>query len=125
MIRLTLRRTVGVAPILALLAVATPVRAQGTQFGQNKVQYTDFQWEILKSEHFDNYFYPAESLATRDMSRLAERCYARHADEFRFAFNNDALIYYADQPDFEQTNVIGEQLQEGTGGCHRRASDCG
>ncbi len=25
-------------------------------------------------------------------------------------------IFYADHPDFEQTNVIGEQLEEGTGG---------
>ena len=85
-------------------------------FGRNKVQYETFPWKILKSEHFDNFFYPPESLIVNDAARMAERWYARHSDTFRHAFDRKSLVFYADHPDFEQTNVIGEQLEEGTGG---------
>jgi Tol biopolymer transport system component len=114
MTRLGLRWTVAIAPLLALV-VSIPASAQG-YFGRNKVQYETFDWKILKSEHFDNFFYPSESLMVRDAGRMAERWYARHSDTFRHAFDRKELVFYADHPDFEQTNVIGEQLEEGTGG---------
>jgi Tol biopolymer transport system component len=114
MARLRLRWAAAVAPLLVLL-VSFSAGAQG-QFGRNKVQYESFKWKILKSEHFDNFFYPAESVMVHDAGRMAERWYARHSDTFRHAFDRKSLIFYADQPDFQQTNVIGEQLDENTGG---------
>jgi hypothetical protein len=114
MTRLRLRPVVSIAPLLALV-FSTTVRAQ-EYFGRNKVQYESFNWRILKSEHFDNFFYPPESTIVHDAGRQAERWYARHSDTFRHAFDRKSLIFYADHPDFEQTNVIGEQLEEGTGG---------
>ena len=114
MIRLRLRLAVVLGPLLAL-AVSVPASAQD-YFGRNKVQYETFDWRILKSEHFDNFFYPPESLIVHDAARMAERWYTRHSDTFRHAFDRKSLIFYADQPDFEQTNVVGEQIEEGTGG---------
>ncbi len=114
MTRLRLRSVLSIAPLLALV-LSTSVRAQ-EYFGRNKVQYESFKWQILKSEHFDNFFYPPESTIVRDAGRQAERWYARHSDTFRHAFDRKSLVFYADHPDFEQTNVIGEQLEEGTGG---------
>ena len=114
MTRLRLRSAVSIAPLLALV-LSTTVNAQ-EYFGRNKVQYESFKWQILKSEHFDNFFYPPESTIVRDAGRQAERWYARHSDTFRHAFDRKSLVFYADHPDFEQTNVIGEQLEEGTGG---------
>ena len=104
--------------LLALLSlIAAPVsRATAQYFGRNKVQYEKFDWKILRSDHFDNFFYPSESLIVRDAGRMAERWYTRHSDTFRHAFDRKSLIFYADHPDFEQTNVIGEQLGEETGG---------
>src|SRR4051812_31886766 len=104
--------------LLAMLTlVAVPVSRAGAQyFGRNKVQYEKFNWKILRSDHFDNFFYPPESLIVHDAGRLAERWYARHSDTFRHAFDRKSLIFYADQPDFQQTNVITDQLEEGTGG---------
>ena len=103
--------------LLFSLAVVVPFSsAAGQYFGRNKVQYEQFQWKILRSDHFDNYFYPSESLIVRDAGRMAERWYTRHSETFRHAFDRKSLIFYADHPDFEQTNVIGEQLTEGTGG---------
>ena len=90
--------------------------ASHAQFGRNKVQYEKFDFRIMRTSHFDLYFYPAESLVTHDAGRLAERWYTRHSDSFRHAFDRKSVIFYADQPDFQQTNVIGEELTEGTGG---------
>ncbi len=109
---LTTVRALFVAAV-ALIAVR-PADAQ--YFGRNKVQYEKFDWRILKSDHFDLYFYPAESLKVADGAREAERWYSRLSDIFRHQFDRKSLVFYADHPDFEQTNVIGEQLSEGTGG---------
>ena len=46
-------------------------------FGRNKVQYDDFDFKIIKTEHFDVYFYPEMSEAAQQASRMAERWYAR------------------------------------------------
>jgi Tol biopolymer transport system component len=104
--------------LLALLSftMAPVSRASAQYFGRNKVQYEKFNWKILRSDHFDNFFYPSESLIVHDAGRMAERWYTRHSETFRHAFDRKSLIFYADHPDFEQTNVIGEQLGEETGG---------
>jgi dipeptidyl aminopeptidase/acylaminoacyl peptidase len=114
MARLRLRWAGAIAPLLVLV-ISFSAGAQD-YFGRNKVQYENFDWKILKSEHFDNFFYPSESTMVRDAGRMAERWYARHSDTFRHAFDRKSLVFYADQPDFQQTNVIGEQLDENTGG---------
>ncbi len=114
MARLRVRLAAIVTP-LVLLASAMPAGAQG-YFGRNKVQYEKFDWKIIKSEHFDNFFYPPESTIVHDAARMAERWYSRHNDTFRHAFDRKSLVFYADHPDFEQTNVISETLEEGTGG---------
>ena len=114
MARLRLRWAAAIVPLLALV-VSFPAGGQG-YFGRNKVQYENFDWKIIKSEHFDSFFYPPESTIVHDAARQAERWYARHNDTFRHAFDRKSLVFYADQPDFQQTNVIGEQLDENTGG---------
>ena len=113
MARLCLRRAV-LLPLGLLGLLATS--AEGQYFGRNKVQYETFDWRIQRSDHFDNYFYPPESLYVFQASREAERWYTRLSDIFRHVFDRKSLIYYADHPDFEQTNVVGEQLEEGIGG---------
>ncbi len=97
-------------------SLAVPSLAGAQYFGQNKVQYEDFRWKILRSDHFDNYFYPSESLRVVDFARAAERWYTRHSDTFRHAFDRKSLIYYADPADFAQSNVVGGELPEEVGG---------
>lgn len=101
---------------LVLAGVADPRTANAQYFGRNKVQYEKFDWRILKTDHFDLYFYPAESLRVHDAGRQEERWYTRLSDIFRHQFDRKSIVLYADHPDFQQTNVIGEQLSEGTGG---------
>ena len=111
------RRKVGLALVAgaacAGLEVA-PVEAQ--YFGRQKVQYEDFDWQVLKTERFDVHFYPEEVTAATDGARMVERWYARLSSAFEHEFDRKPVIYYADHPDFQQTNTTPYQLSEGTGG---------
>ena len=115
MTRLTRRHAAPLALVSALLC-GLPLSATAQYFGRNKVQYEKFDFHIMRTPHFDLYFYPAESLVTHDAGRLAERWYARHSDSFRHTFDRKSVVFYADQPDFQQTNVVGDALSEGIGG---------
>jgi Tol biopolymer transport system component len=109
-------RPVTLLAFLGALLIGLPGSGGAQYFGRNKVQYEHFDFRILRTPHFDLYFYPAESLVVHDAGRLAERWYARHSDSFRHTFDRKSVVFYADQPDFQQTNVVGEELSEGTGG---------
>jgi Tol biopolymer transport system component len=100
---------------LLLAIVTTPAAAQ--YFGRNKVQYRTFEFEILKTEHFDVYLYPAEREAAAQAARLAERWYTRLSQVLQAELHTrQPLLLYASHPDFEQTNAITGELGEGTGG---------
>jgi surface antigen Omp85-like protein/WD40 repeat protein len=104
---------------LTLLTLASPPRlwAQGGYFGRNKVQYQEFKFKVLKTDHFDVYFYPEEEEAARMASRLAERWYARFSTLLDHQLRGrQPLILYASGPHFRQTNVIEGDIGEGTGG---------
>lgn len=109
-------RPAALLALLGALVVGLPASGGAQYFGRNKVQYEKFDFRILRTQHFDNFFYPAESLVVRDAGRMAERWYTRHSDSFRHTFDRKSLVFYADQPDFQQTNVVGDALSEGTGG---------
>jgi len=91
--------------------------AHAQYFGRNKVQYKSFKFEVLKTEHFDIYFYPEEKDSTERVGRMAERWYARLSEVFGHQMKTrQPLVLYASHPDFEQTNVIEGTIDEGTGG---------
>lgn len=104
--------------ILIVLLISPPVaQAQSGYFGQNKVQYKDFQWEMLKTPHFEVYYYEEERETALDAARMAERSYARLSRILQHRFIDPIpLILYASHADFQQTNVIPQLIEEGTGG---------
>lgn len=107
----------GLAGVLAAAAVlALPARATAQYFGRNKVQYESFDFRTIHTPHFDLLFYPAESVATADAARMAERWYARHSATMHDQFSRRSIVLYADAPDFQQTNVVGGFISQGTGG---------
>jgi hypothetical protein len=95
-----------VVVLLVLGAIAgTPASAQ--YFGQNKVQYDDFEFKTFRTENFDIYFYPEEREAVTDAGRMAERWYQRHSRTFLREFKErKPLIFYANSADFQQTNAV-------------------
>ena len=111
------------AILLATLALLAPeiALAQG-YFGRNKVQYHEFNFRLLQTEHFDIYFYPEEEEAARMASRMAERWYVRLSALLDHKLRGrQTLILYASSPHFRQTNAIEGELGEGTGGATEAA----
>ena len=63
--------------LCVLLGLPSASLAQGGYFGRNKVQYREFDFKVLKTDHFDIYYYPEEEQAAQMASRMAERWYTR------------------------------------------------
>ncbi len=105
-------------PILsgaALLVAESSLEAQ--YFGRNKVQYESFDFQVLKTEHFDVHFYPPGREAAVHAARMAERWYARLSSVLDHELSGrQPLILYASSPEFQQTNAVMGTLGEGTGG---------
>ena len=86
-------------------------------FGQNKVQYTRFDWQVLTTEHFKIYFYQEEEKIAEIGAKLAEEAYREFSSQFNLAIGRPIpLILYSSPNYFEQTNVIPDLIDEGTGG---------
>jgi Tol biopolymer transport system component len=97
------------------LCVAAPAPAQ--YFGRNKVEYANFDFQILSTEHFDIYYYPQEARAARTAARLAERWYARLSTVLGHHFDRrQPLVLYGSQAEFAQTNVVSGMLSDSIGG---------
>ena len=56
-------------------------------FGRNKVQYNNFTWYILKTEHFDIYFYPEMRELAEIGAASAEETYTFLEDKFNHNVN--------------------------------------
>src|SRR6266576_6970208 len=96
----------------ALTLFATSTHAQ--YFGRNSVQYETFHFKILKTQHFDIFYYEKEGPAAAEAARMAERWYTRISQVLRHQLNGrQPLILYADHPDFYQTNVTQVEGSEG------------
>ena len=91
--------------------------AQFFYFGQNKVQYTSFDWHVLKTEHFDIYYYPEmKELANRGAA-YAEESFKALEQKFNHNVSNRIpLIFYSSHLHFQQTNTTPGFIPEGVGG---------
>lgn len=91
--------------------------AQFFFFGRNKVQYTEFDWRVLKTDHFDIYYYPEmKDLAERG-GFLAEESYRVLEQKFAHnVANRIPLIFYSSHLHFQQTNTTSGFVPEGVGG---------
>jgi hypothetical protein len=103
------------AACLMPLFVSGPAAAQ--YFGRNKVQYRAFDFQVIRTENFDVYYYPQEREAALDAARMIERSYARLSRILQHEFRErKPLIVYASHTDFQQTNALPFMLDESTGG---------
>jgi Tol biopolymer transport system component len=106
-----------VAMLAVLIIVWTPSSAPAQYFGANKVQHKTFDFQVLRTEHFDVYFYAEEREAAMQAGRMAERWHARLSHVLGEKLSTiQPLVLYASHADFEQTNTIEGAIGEGTGG---------
>ena len=103
--------------ITAIAILLIPAPEAFAQFGKNKVQYDNFDWQVLKTEHYDIYYYGKERPMVLDAARISERAYTRFSEMLNFKHRRRIpLILYASQSDFQQTNVLPGDISEGIGG---------
>jgi Tol biopolymer transport system component len=93
------------------------IYSQGFYFGRNKIQYTQFNWHILKTEHFDIYYYPEMLDIAEKGAKFAEDTYFYLQTKFNHTIEHKIpLIFYSSQLHFQQTNVTPGFIPEGVGG---------
>jgi len=98
-------------------AVETLDAQAGRYFGRNKVVYRSFDFKVLKTEHYDIYYYEEEADAARMLGRQAERWYARLSRVLGHELRErQPIVLYADHSDFEQTNTTAGFTNEATQG---------
>lgn len=104
-----------IIPILIFHVFVSCVCAE--YFGKNKVQYESFDFQILKTKQFDIYYYREATEAVYDAARMLERWNRRLKLVFDYNLpKNQPIILYANHADFQQTNTIGSQIPQETGG---------
>ena len=98
--------------LLFLVILAVPAYP----FGQNKIVYDTFKWNVYHSTHFDIYFYEEERDSLQRVVDAAESAYLSLSQKFNFQVSKKIpLIYYATHSAFEQTNVTLTFIPEGVG----------
>lgn len=100
--------------IIPMLFLASHVFAQ---FGKNKVQYKDFVWYYIQSEHFDIYYNEGGETLTEFTAQAAEDALTSIQNTFNYKINNRiTIIVYNSQNDFQETNITDTYLSEGIQG---------
>src|SRR5687767_15701529 len=103
--------------LVAIVCVCSASPAAAQYFGRNKVEYENFDFQILATDHFDIYYYPQEAGAARTAARLAERWYARLSTLLHHNFDRrQPLVLYGSQAEFSQTNVVSGMVSDSVGG---------
>jgi Tol biopolymer transport system component len=96
-------------PILLFLCV-TQAFAQFyyiPYYGKNKVQYSDFNWNTYRTEHFKIYHYVDNPKILKYIVEMAESAYAKISQDVKHSLSAEVpIIYYKTYTDFEQTNLL-------------------
>ena len=104
---------------LMLLGTVSVVQAQYFAFGKNRVQYTQFDWRFIQSDHFDVYYYDAQNYYLAEFTAFTlEAAYAQLRRDFRHEITDRIqVIIYASHSEFSETNTVPLPLDaQGIGG---------
>lgn len=96
-------RITGVITAFVLL-FTTLAAAQG--FGKNYIRDEDFKWRVLKTDHFDIYFYEEEAFLADYTGDILESAYDRQRDmlEVNLARRIPVIVYMSPRH-FQQNNI--------------------
>ena len=87
------------------------------QFGQNKVQYKDYDWFYIQTKHFDIYFAKGGEKIAEFTASVSEKALEQYQKEFNYEIDKRiTLIVYNSHNDFQETNVTDEYTGQGVGG---------
>ena len=101
--------------IFILFLIAEGLFAQS--FGQNKVQYKEFDWSLISSPNFDVYYYGDDTQLAEFTAEVSEEAHEQISKHLRWTLKKRvSIIVYYSHNDFQQTNVIWQYMREGIGG---------
>ena len=108
-----------VGAVLALLVLplwyAVPLHAQ--TFGKNKVNYSQHEWQTIRSNRVEIYFPKGSDWLARFTARASEQALDQLEEAWGFEVEGAIpLIIYNSHNSFSETNVIGGRITEGVGG---------
>ncbi|MEW6194433.1 MAG: peptidase MA family metallohydrolase [Bacteroidota bacterium] len=87
------------------------------QFGQNKVQYKNYEWFFIQTKHFDIFFPNGGERIAEFTASVAEDALSNLHKDMNYQINNRiTLIVYNSHNDFQETNVTDEYTGQGVGG---------
>lgn len=101
--------------ILLALLFSSPVNGQ--YFGQNKPRYTNFDFKVVHSPHFEVYHYLQDRNELTKVMQWAEIWYDLHSKILQDTFTEkNPLVIYNNHADFQQTSAISGNIGVSTGG---------
>jgi len=93
------------------------VESSYAQFGKNKVQYKEFDWKYIQTDHFDIYFNQGGQYIAEFTAIAAESSLVSLSKNLNYNISNRVpIIVFNSHNEFQQNNVIDEYLPEGVGG---------
>ena len=101
-----------VTALCVSLLCAPSAFGQVGYFGQNKVQYRVFKFQVLETQHFDIYYYPEEEAAARMAARMAERWYTRLSTVLSHELRGrQPLVLYASGSQFRRPMTLRQSVR--------------
>jgi len=105
------------ALFITFLSINYTFAQSAAVFGQNKVQYKEFDWKYLKTKHFDVYFSQGGEKLAEFAAHVMEQSLASLTGNIDYSISNRIpVVIYNSHNDFQQNNVVDEYLPEGVGG---------
>jgi hypothetical protein len=103
--------------LLLLSLIFFSIFSEAQYFGRNKVLYRDFDFKVTQTQNFDIYNYLENENVKRRLAHRTEQWYSMHQAVLRDSFSQrNPFIMYNHHAHFQQTRVIGGQIDVGTGG---------
>jgi len=112
-------KTVLLSVLLSVAFVIETADAQYFAFGKNRVQYTEFDWRYIQSDHFDVYYSGPEHYYLAEFAAFSlEAAYEQLKRDFRHEIaDRIEVILYASHSEFSETNTVPLPLDaQGIGG---------
>lgn len=103
--------------MFALCLLAAQVLFAEGSYGLNKVQYDPFDWKMVRTAHFDLYYYQGGDSLAAYLGHEIETIYAQSAEFLDHRLQQRIpIILHNSHAQFEQTNVIRFPIPEAVGG---------
>ena len=77
-----------IIPIILLLS-----HINGQSFGQNKLQYRDFDWNFIQTPHFDIYYYGGQQDLAEFAAEVAEEAYEQISIHLRWDLKKESPLW--------------------------------